>query len=75
MSGPWTDGIARLEIETDPVNGRKRLIIDGHGFTANAATTGEIIAALAGERAPFPTRPEDYYRDQYDPRDFAKENR
>lgn len=68
----WTDGLSRLEIERDPA-GRIRISVHDQerpGFTVTVSpAVGAEIAAFLRPVELFATRPEDYWRDQYDPRD------
>ncbi|MEV0247918.1 hypothetical protein AB0H76_15100 [Nocardia sp. NPDC050712] len=67
-----SDGFSRLRLARDP-DGSVRLTIGDEGetgctFTAGRHNTAEIIAFLRPARL-FPTRPDHYRRDQFDPRD------
>ncbi|WP_280448408.1 hypothetical protein [Nocardia brasiliensis] len=79
----WTNGLSRLDLERDP-DGALRFAVHGldrrgdvveYGYVAvfRGSDLDEIAEFIGPRPQLFATRPEDYRRDQYDPRDFAEE--
>lgn len=82
----WRDGYGLLEITlVDPVGGRYSVAVhevDASGeivrtgpYMTLGPTTREEVADYLRPVELHPTRPEDYRRDQYDPRDDKEDHR
>lgn len=78
----WTNGLSRLDIEKRP-DGSLHFAVHGldargdvvdYGYTAAFKGTDRAeIAQFIRSAELFATRPADYQRDQFDPRDFTEQ--
>ncbi|MBF6187607.1 hypothetical protein [Nocardia farcinica] len=72
----FADGHSTLCIELTP-DGRVEFAVHGEQPGYRVSVSQAVAAEIASfiHRPLHPTRPEDYWRDQFDPRDFGEELR